>query len=162
MEPRFTIHSKRTQEEFVKYNHTLLFEVWRIKRTIIVSNIALLAMLVTSVISDNWHLALALLVVMLFINWYFFWGVDKNAARVYKRHNYQDQDFDFFFYEDRYESTSDDGTSSLPYAKLHKIIETETNFYIMHGATTGTIIQKESCPSDFINFIHDIKARYKL
>jgi len=163
MEPKFTIHSLYTQEEWVRYNRALLYSMWHFKRTIIVSNIALLVMAVTSFIAHNYLFAISIVLALVVFNWYFFIGVDLKAARAYKQNKQiQDQEFEFHFYDDRYESASDEGTSSVTYASLHKIIETPTNFYIMHAPITGTIIQKATCPNDYIDFMHDIKSKYNL
>ena len=51
MEPRFTVHSQYDEQEAIRFNRALLFNVWHLKKTIIVSNIALLVMLVTSFMS---------------------------------------------------------------------------------------------------------------
>ena len=165
MEPKFTVHSQYNEKEAIRFNRALLFNVWHLKKTIIVSNIALLVMLVTSFIAHNYMFAISLLFVLAIFNWYFFWGVDLKAARAYQKNKQiHDQEFVFYFYDDQYESTADNGTtsSSVPYSTLHMIIETPTNIYIMHAPTVGTIIQKANCPAEFIDFIHEIKTRYKI
>lgn len=165
MEPRFTIHSQYNEKEAIRFNRALLFNVWHLKKTIIVSNIALLVMLVTSFIAHNYLFAISLLFALVVFNWYFFWGVDLKAARAYhKNKQIHDQEFVFHFYDDQYEGTAVDGTtpSNVPYSTLHMIIETPNNIYIMHAPTVGTIIQKTNCPADFIDFIHEIKKRYNI
>ena len=165
MEPRFTIHSKYNEKEAIRFNRALLYNVWHLKKTIIVSNIALLVMLVTSIIAHNYMFAISLLLALAVFNWYFFMGVDMKAARAYQKNKQiHDQEFVFYFYDDQYESIADDGStpSNVPYSTLHMIIETPTNIYIMHDPTVGTIIQKANCPADFIDFIHEIKKRYKI
>lgn len=164
MEPRFTVHSRYNEKEAIRFNRALLFNVWHLKKTIIVSNIALLVMIVTSFIAHNYMFAISLIFAMAVFNWYFFMGVDLKAARAYKKNKkIHDQEFVFYFHDDQYESTADDGTTtSIPYSTLHMIIETPTNIYIMHAPTVGTIIQKANCPAEFIEFIHEIKNRYKI
>jgi len=164
MEPRFTVHSRYNEQEAIRFNRALLFNVWHIKKTIIVSNIALLFMIVTSLIAHNYMFAISLVFALAVFNWYFFMGVDLKAARAYhKNKQIHDQEFVFCFHDDQYESTTDDGTTtSVPYSTLHMIIETPTNIYIMHAPTVGTIIQKGNCSAEFIKFIHEIKNRYKI
>ncbi len=164
MEPKFTIHERYSEAEFVRFNRALLFNVWHLKKTIIISNIALLIMIVTSFIAHNNMFAVGLLFFMAVFNWYIFIGTDQKAARAYRKNkSVQDQEFVFYFHENQYESQSSDGSSSsVPYSTLHKIIETPTNIYIMHAPTVGTIIQKANCPDSFIGFIRDIKSRYKI
>ncbi len=165
MEPRFIVHSQYNEKEAIRFNRALLFNVWHLKKTIIVSNIALLAMTVTSFIAHNYMFAISLIFALAVFNWYFFLGVDLKAARAYHKNKLiHDQEFVFHFYDDQYKSTSNDGTtsSSVPFSTLHMIIETPTNIYIMHAPTVGTIIQKANCPAEFIDFIHEIKNRYKI
>ena len=164
MEPRFTVHSQYNEKEAISFNRALLFNVWNLKKTTIVTNIALLVMLVTSLIAHNYMFAISLLFAMAVFNWYFFMGVDMKAARAYhKNKQIHDQEFVFYFHDDQYESNTQDGTTScVPYSTLHMIIETPTNIYIMHAPTVGTIIQKANCPDGFIDFIHEIKKRYKI
>lgn len=164
MEPRFTVHSQYNEKEAIRFNRTLLFNVWHLKKTIIVSNIALVAMIVTSLIAHNYMFAISLIFALAVFNWYFFMGVDMKAARAYRKNKQiHNQEFVFNFHDDQYESTADDGTtSSVPYSTLHKIIETPTNIYIMHAPTVGTIIQKANCPADFIEFIQEVKKRYNI
>ncbi len=164
MEPKFTVHSRYTQKEAIRFNRALLFNVWHLKKTIIISNVALLVMIVTSNIAHNYMFAISLVLALAVFNWYFFFGVDQKAARAYQKNKQiQDSEFVFHFYDDQYESAAADGTvSSVPYSTLHKIIETPTNIYILHAPTVGTIIQKDNCTADFIDFIHNIKNRYNL
>ena len=165
MEPRFIVHSQYNEKEAIRFNRALLFNVWHLKKTIIVSNIALLAMTVTSFIAHNYMFAISLMFALAVFNWYFFLGVDLKAARAYhKNKQIHNQEFVFHFYDDQYKSTSNDGTtsSSVPFSTLHMIIETPTNIYIMHAPTVGTIIQKANCPAEFIDFIHEIKNRYRI
>ncbi len=164
MEPKFTAHTRYTEKEAVRFNRALLFNVWHLKKTIIISNIALLVMIVTSLFAHNYMFAISLIFALAVFNWYFFMGVDLKASRAYKKNKQiHDQEFVFYFHDDEYESTTDDGsTTSVPYSTLHMIIETPTNIYIMHAPTVGTIIQKAKCSAEFIEFIHEIKKRYKI
>jgi len=161
MEPRFIISTRYDKDEMVRFNRAVLYNVWRFKRTIILSNVALLVMIVTSVIAGNYLFAISLAVALAAFNWYFFIGVDMRAARSYEHNKLiKDQVFDLSFYDDHYEGASELGTSSIPYSKLNQIIETPTNFYIMHEPTVGTIIKKADSPDGFIDFIHEIKEKY--
>lgn len=163
MEPRFTIHTRYTKEEFVRFNRTALLMEGHFKRTMIIANAALAVMIVTSFIAGNTMFAIPLIIFLAAINWYFFKGVDMRAARLYKNSKMTDQtEFDLVFHDDRYEGASDDGTASLPYSKLYRIIETPTNYYIMQSPMSGTILQKSNCPDGFADFINEIKTKYHL
>ena len=59
------------------------------------------------------------------------------------------------FYDDHYVVTCNEIESSIPFDKLYKIIETDTNYYLMASKVSGTIICKADCPNDFDVYIHD-------
>lgn len=163
MEPRFTITTSYSEEEFVRYNRAVLYNVWHYKRLIIMTNIALLVIIATAVFTGDRIFAFSMLAGAAILNWYFFIGVDKKAAKAFRKNKLiNGQVFDLAFFDDHYEGASELGTSVLPYTKLNRIIETPTNFYIMNQPTVGTIINKTDTPEGFIDFIHDIKANYNL
>ena len=163
MEPRFTIRTRYTEEEFVRFNRTIQFKEGRLWRTMIISNAALLVMIVTSLVTGNYLFAIPLIIFMAAVNWYVFKGIDMRASKMYKNSKMSDQTvFELAFYDDRYEGATDDGAAAIPYSKLHRIIETPTNYYILESPMSGTILQKSKCPDEFMAFISDIKAKYRL
>ena len=163
MEPRFIVQSKYSKEESVRFNRAVLYDVWHFKRSIILTNVALMVMIVSSLIAGNHILAVTLLLAWAFVNWYFFVGVDMRAARVYNQNKLiQDKVFEFKFYDEHYEGSSTEGPTNVPYSKLHKIIDTPTNVYLMMAPSMGIIIQKENCPNGFLDFIQEVKTKHNL
>lgn len=62
------------------------------------------------------------------------------------------------FYEDGFVMTCDMVEGELiRYCDLWGIIETKTNFYILHGHRNGCIIIKANCSPELIRFLHNIK-----
>ena len=57
-------------------------------------------------------------------------------------------------YDDHYVVACNEIESSIPFDKLYKIIETDTNYYLMASKVSGTIICKADCPNDFDAYIH--------
>ena len=49
------------------------------------------------------------------------------------------------------------GNTKLEYSKLHKIIETKTNFYLMIAKNQGFILIKENFPEGLEEFLRNIK-----
>ena len=49
------------------------------------------------------------------------------------------------------------GITRIPYHYLYKIIETETNFYILASKTTCYNVIKNNCSIDLINFLKNLK-----
>ena len=62
----------------------------------------------------------------------------------------------FNFWDDSIESINPKGTEKTPYLNLYKIIETQTNFYLMVSINSGYIIVKENCSSKLQVFLSEI------
>lgn len=162
MEPRFVIHSHYSEEEFVRYNRTIQYKLLHLKRNIIVTNVALLAMIVSQFVMGQYYYGIAMLIILAAANWYFFIGIDRKAKQLYRKNPFIQENvtFELVFHDDHYDGASENGTSSVPYSKPQTIIETPTDFYIMHTLSSGTIIPKGDCPEGFDDFIRQVKSRY--
>lgn len=57
------------------------------------------------------------------------------------------------FYKDYFEQQNRLGSSTKRYDELMRIIETETNFYLLLNKQQGAIIIKQNCPPGLIEFI---------
>jgi len=81
-----------------------------------------------------------------------------NSNRAYK-----DQELIYEFYADYFQLKrkgfeSDNGrTSSWIYDDIFKIIETETNFYMMVSKGSGLIIVKKNCTQELLEFLQRLK-----
>ncbi len=60
------------------------------------------------------------------------------------------------FYEDRLVSEDEHSTERLDYTDIHKIIETDRNFYIMLSEIKGMNIIKANCSDELIEFIRTL------
>lgn len=84
--------------------------------------------------------------------------VDKRAYK--KTEDQNMQKVKMFFYPDflRMEAEgSDKGATNVSYNKFYGIIETPKNFYILFTKNQGTIVIKENCDEELIQFIHNLK-----
>ena len=68
----------------------------------------------------------------------------------------------YWFYEDCLEEKSDAGSVKILYSKIHKIVITDTNIYILTGMNQGVILIKEKCSAELVRFIESIKEKYQL
>ena len=64
---------------------------------------------------------------------------------------------EFEFYDTYFTETNPYGTTTLEYAKLHKIIETKTNFYLLIAKNQGYILTKSTFPTGLEDFLKSIK-----
>ena len=69
----------------------------------------------------------------------------------------QNAEVNFEFYNDYFTETNEYGNTKLEYNKLHKIIETKTNFYLMIAKNQGFILVKENFPEGLEEFLRNIK-----
>ena len=63
----------------------------------------------------------------------------------------------FEFYDTYFIETNEYGNTKLEYSKLHKIIETKTNFYLMLAKNQGFILVKDNFPEGLDEFLRNIK-----
>lgn len=63
------------------------------------------------------------------------------------------------FYQDHYEQTSQLGNTSVRYSQLYKILENKTNYYLMISPYLGSIVLKDNCSPDLIEFLNAQKGR---
>jgi hypothetical protein len=69
-------------------------------------------------------------------------------------------DVEFEFFEDYYTIKSGDNSNKLEYSQLHKIKETETNFYLLISSKQVQIIVKDNCDEGLVKFLQS-KAENK-
>lgn len=65
--------------------------------------------------------------------------------------------FTYEFYSTFFRQTCDGIVSELRYYDLWKIIETDTNFYLIYARKEGCIIVKKNCSPELIRFLHNMK-----
>lgn len=63
------------------------------------------------------------------------------------------------FFEDHFTQTTPMVSNNVAYTDLKKIIETETNYYLMTDETNGAIIVKDRCTSGLIDTIQNLQRQ---
>ena len=82
----------------------------------------------------------------------------KSVERTYKKATaMHDARIDYRFYEDRFVKVFAEAEEEYQYTALYKIIETETNFYLMIGKTRGYVLVKANMPEGMAEFVSSIK-----
>ena len=61
------------------------------------------------------------------------------------------------FYDDRFETKGEKNSSTYEYAKLHGIIETDTDFYLEVERGQAVILQKQKCDAELSAFIRGLR-----
>ena len=82
-----------------------------------------------------------------------------NVEKSYKNSlSMHDAKIDYRFYEDHFVKVFAESEEEYEYKKLHKIIETDTNFYLMLNKTQGFVLVKDNMPEGMAYFLkHGIK-----
>ncbi|MBR5558802.1 MAG: YcxB family protein [Oscillospiraceae bacterium] len=81
-------------------------------------------------------------------------GVEKAYKKATQMH---DARIDYRFYEDHFVKVFAEAEDQIEYTKLHKIIETKTNFYLMISKTQGFVLVKENMPEGLAEFLGTVK-----
>lgn len=166
MESLFTIKSKITKEEYIRFNREVLKKEFHYSRNITIINI-ILGLIIVGILfsgdSTSYPPAAIIFTFLIYYNWKATKGMDRKAAKAFDLNKVnKDLETQICFFNDHYETTDEKDSSNIPYSNLYKIIETDTNLYLMYCKNQGVIIVKSNCSSDLIEFIHSIKSEYKL
>lgn len=70
-----------------------------------------------------------------------------------------DMDLKFTFLENELEIITEKSNSKLKYEHIYKVVETDTNFYILRGMNMGYIIVKNNCNAELVDFIRNLKKK---
>lgn len=153
MEPKYSIHTSLSEEEFIRFNRYLIHQNKRSMTIIIVSTLYVLAFAIDHFIrGDNLPIAVGLLVGLLIAVWNITLGADRKAKKYYRS----------YIAPQMAEQTTQTGNGSIPYAQLHKIYRTKTNLYLMRSPQVGTILPLASCPEGLVDYIMQIKQQHSL
>ena len=93
---------------------------------------------------------------LLFLSWRFI--IDNAVKKVWNSDkSMQNSSVQMVFDETGWCSTSERGSHTYKYDDVIKVVETKTNFYIFTAVNVATIIVKDNCSEELIDFIRKIK-----
>ncbi|MBR4314237.1 MAG: YcxB family protein [Lachnospiraceae bacterium] len=156
----FEVETTRTFEEYEKYNKVVYEKLYKIKRIRIIFFVVYFLILI--VLSLPKHYAEAIVVVLIagisvFITRLF---VDRDIKKTYETNTLmKDAKVLYKFSEDRVESHSPIGIEVLEYSKMYKLIENDTNFYMMIAKNMGFIISKANMTKEQIEFVRGLEKK---
>ncbi len=163
-QPLFTIKSTYSEKEFVRFNRYIMLHRLHYLWNIIACNLILLLIFSGVIIDDvnSGNIPIGSVITFLlivFVNWKLCVSPTNKSKKVYRQNKtMRDASYSVDFYDDHYVILCNGIESSVPFDKLHEIIETDTDYYIMLSKISGVIIPKEKCPVGFADFIHGIVA----
>ncbi|MBR0038386.1 MAG: YcxB family protein [Lachnospiraceae bacterium] len=160
----FEVETTRTFEEYEKYNKVVYEKLYKIKRIRIIFFVVYFLILIVLSLPKNY--AEAIVVVLIagisvfitrFITRFF---VDRDIKKTYETNTLmKDAKVLYKFSEDRVESHSPIGIEVLEYSKMYKLIETDTNFYMMIAKNMGFIISKANMTKEQIEFVRGLEKK---
>ena len=173
-QPIYTINSKYTLDEFLRYNKFILTTRYHLKRQhytcYAVSFLILCGIIASDIASyaDHHTYPIASIIASLvlgYVNWNLHTSTDRKAKEAYNKNTLtKGSPYSLYSYDTYFVSTvnGDMSRSKFQYNRLSEIIETKTNYYMMTAWNNGIIICKSDCPQGFDSFINGIKATYRL
>ena len=83
----------------------------------------------------------------------------KSAEKKYNSNDFKHRNslWSYSFFDDYLEEKDEKSYDKLEYSMIHKIIESDSNFYIMKNEKRGYIIVKSNCSPELIEFIQNLK-----
>lgn len=150
MESLYKTNTIYSFEEYKRYNKSLQLKRSRIIWYIILEAwILLLGCLMENILLIAFAILYPILIVIL---------VNRQVKKVWKSNKVaQNMNVNFCFYDTYFTESDENGDTKLEYSKLHKIIETKTNFYLMIAKNQGFILVKENFPEGLEEFLRNIK-----
>ena len=139
-----------TFEEYKRFSRVLMYK----KRSIIIYALLAVFLIFDSIVLDN-PMFMIFAVVYTILIWLLH---NMQVKKVFKTNKtLQNAEVNFEFYDDYFVETNAYGTTTLEYTKLHKIIETKTNFYFMLAKNQGFILVKKNFPEGLDKFLRNLK-----
>ena len=156
MQTSYTLKSLYSKEEFMRFNRTLRFKNKKIVVFLSVLNVLLIVTTVLCLVHGDYFWAAVCGFYLFFLDWYLFRGIDKRTAKIFMQNKLiANQECEFRFYDDHFESITKNGSTQIDYDKIRRIIETKKNIYIMYSDNQGIMMQKP-VPEGFVEFLHQV------
>lgn len=150
MEPLYQTSTIMTYEEYKKF-----CKVVENKKLRWITTIVLAYFMLMSILSRN-YVFFSCLLLCVFSSFLPFFRKYKIKKMFQSDQSLQNQKTDFKFYENYFSVSADNFFGNYEYCSLHKIIETETNFYLFTDKISGSIVKKENCTPQLCEFLHTL------
>lgn len=158
MELLFENKTECTDKEYEKYLQIYQKEYAVQERlNTIIYFIFLIFCIIFAINEKQIALGIGLIVIMIIFIWYKFIRPYKLLQKTQKKTTLEQYICHYKFYKNNFTVNAPEGTATIFYFKLYKVIETNTNFYIFISKENGFILSKEGFTKgktkEFSNFI---------
>lgn len=171
MEPKYTVESCMTQEEYVKFNEAVIRSSRVNKVMIPVCTGIIIVLGIYRMVQGRIGIGIYLIALAILFNVFLGFSAKRRALRTWEANrDMQNRKVKYYFYDDHFESEPVNSSSqsgqnpaqsanraATRYDALHKVLETPTNFYILSSAGQGIAIRKEDCEPGLIELLQGIK-----
>ena len=147
MDVIYSMKSKFTLGEFKRFVWSMMFKN---KSTVIKLTLFEVALLAIGLVIDN-KIFIGFAVLYPFALWFI---QNRQIKKIYNSNALmKDAEVEYTFYEPCFSSNDPSGKSRVDYEKLHKIVETKTNMYLMISENQGFMLKKSEMPSGLEAFL---------
>ena len=161
-EKKFSTKTKINLDEYIKFNRTIQRKINKTYLRLFISIAIILVAAVVCFLLDVKHIAIAFALAAVVLVIQIPIKMKKSEKEIYNSNKViQDVESEISFYEDCFEQTNSLGTSKITYDKIYRILENDTNLYIMISKNQGYIIIKENCSVELIDFIKNLTPNKK-
>lgn len=150
MDCLYKVTTKNTLDEFKRFSRKLFAS----KKNIIIFSLLGVFLILEGILLESWFCVIFAFIyplIMLLIH-------DRQAKKIFSSNKVlQNTVVEYEFYDTYFTASHDCGNDKLEYNKLHKIIETKNNFYLLIAKNQGYILTKSTFPSGLEDFLRNIK-----
>ena len=156
----FEVETKYTLDEYKKFNQVVLDIVYSgRKKRIIIITVCMLTV-VGFVALKMYSSAVIAFIVYVALFYLDIRGNNKAIKDAWESNELmKDAVYYYKFSENKVEATSPKGLEILEYDKMYRLIETDTNFYMMIAKNVGFIILKASMTNEQIEFVRGLEKK---
>ncbi|MBQ8540644.1 MAG: YcxB family protein [Clostridia bacterium] len=162
MDALYTVKTKQTYEEYKKYNDFLYkrTKLGLLRVIIVIGYILVSALMFYLEMYKLLEFFIVFFVVYIAYLFYYKWARVRNIKKSYESNKLGMNSVSaIVFYEDHLDITDEHSQGTVPYDKIYKIYESDTNFYIMMSKMSGMGIVKAECPEALCEFIRKLKVK---
>jgi len=131
--PKFKIDTELTEEDFVRFNHVIVWQKKSTKRVIALFVAATILCFAAAIINHKFPAG----------------GIGALGGKA-----------ETSFFDDSLEIIGETSRSTWTYKELHSIIITKSDIYIRYSPAIALCFPKATCPEGFESFIEDLKQQY--
>lgn len=167
MESLFENKTKCTDKEYEKYLKTYQKEYAVTERIYTISYlIFFIFCAIYAIKGKEIILSIGLVIAVIISIWYKFIRPYKLLQKAQNKTTMEEYICEYKFYKNNFIVSAPEGSTTIFYFKLYKVIETETNFYIFISKENGFIVSKEGFTKgkveEFSNYISKkVMLKYK-